>query len=691
MPTGPYALLVVVTPRKRGSRLGLGDTPAVQPELAPDRPPANGGRKRGVRLDLMANYRIADTDNPVIDPSILVIADEPVILSSRPTAALSALVVAVSRETARDWQAPSVPTALMPSAETLLDLKLSPEVAWYLISRGFKLPELWQVPLYKTPEPGELVPGARFDAGRVDKVLSAFSHLRHTKGEWAGHPLVPDVWQVAYIIAPVFGWVDYGDDPDQLIRMVRELYVEVPRKNGKSTLIGGLGLYMTCADGEQGAEGVAAATNERQAGYVFSPVKALVRSSPALKPFARAFAKKIIHTETSSEFAVVSSVAEGMHGANLHFYCVDELHVHKSPELVETIETGTGSRRQPLGVLITTADEGRPDTIYVRKRNRIVQLAARTFIDPSTYGVIWAVADSEEEADRLGIDLFSEDAQRRANPGFGVSPTRSYLARAATVAKQSPSDRSSYLRLHLGIRTRQATTYITIPSWDRNMSIVDTAKLKGCKAFGGLDLAATSDFTAFSLLFPDGTGGYDVLWRLWLPEAAYTALVKRTSKVAEVWRREGRFKVTDGDVVDDEVIVADIWKDCVQYKVAEIGYDPWNASAITNALTKKGAKLVEVRQGYGSLSAPLKEIKRLVMMGRPDRPMFRHGGHPVARWMLGNLAVGTDDNGNVKPDRKRSADKIDGIAASTIAMQRAMAAPATRRSAYEDHGLEVAK
>lgn len=579
----------------------------------------------------------------------------------------------------------------LPSRRELDALRISPEVAYYMVSRGLGLPQQWQAPLHKTPEPGEILREAVFDPERVDRVLAAFRSLRHTKGQWAGRPLVPDVWQVAYILAPVFGWVmPDPDEPEVWVRIIRECWVEVSRKNGKSTLIGGLGIYMTCADGEAGAEAVAAATTTNQARFVFDPVKALVRSSPALKPYAKAFTHKIVHTATASEFAVVSSVAEGLHGANLHFYCVDEVHVHKSPDLIETIETGTGSRRQPLGVLITTADEGKPDTIYVRKRHRIVQLAQRAYRDASTYGVIWAAADSEEDARERGLDLLSAEAHRLANPGYGVSPTRSYLERQATIARDSPADLSKYLRLHLGIRTKQSTTYITVDSWDRCSSIVEPERLLGRVAYSGLDLASASDLTAFCLLFPDAEGGYDVLWRYWLPEGAYRALVKRTSKMAEAWRREGRFTVTDGDVVDDEKIVKGVLDDCGRYNVAEIGYDPWNASAITNALGKAGAVLVPVRQGYATLSAPTKELKRLVLASTPQRPVWRHGNNPVTRWMVTNLAITEDANGNVKPDRKVSADKIDGVSSAVIGLSRAMTAPPVRKSAYENRGLAVA-
>jgi phage terminase large subunit-like protein len=571
---------------------------------------------------------------------------------------------------------------------TAEQLNLSPEVHWYLLDRGLGLPEPWQVPLYKTPEAGEINRAAVFDPERVDKVLRTFGALQHTKGDFAGLPLDPSVWQTAYIIAPVFGWVEKRSDGSWR-RCVRECWVEVSRKNGKSTLIGGLGLYMTCADGEAGAEAVAAATTKDQASYVFGPVRQLAKGSPLVSPYVRVVGNTILHNATMSTFKVVAAVGESLHGANLHFYCADEVHVHKTPDLIEAIETGTGSRSQPLGVLITTADDGKPDTVYVRKRDRVCKLARRVFTDPSTYGVIWAAAESEDDAKEKGLDLFSEEAQRRANPGYGVSPTPEYLAGRALRASQSPAELSSYVRLHLGIRTRQRTAYLNLDHWDRNAGIVERERLAGRVGYGGLDLASTADFTAWCVLFPDAAGGFDALWRLWLPEGAYDALVKRTSKDAEVWRREGRFTVTDGEVVDDEIVERDIKRDLDFFKIKEVGYDPWNASAITNHLGSAGATMVQTRQGYATMSPALKAVKNTIMSGTAQAPKLRHGGHPVVRWMVSNLAVAMDESGNVKPDRKRSIDKIDGVAALNNAMSRALAAPPVRQSVYSKRGLVV--
>lgn len=567
----------------------------------------------------------------------------------------------------------------LPSAEVLEQLKLSPEVAWYLVTRGIPLPDC--PPKWKTPEPRDF-PGAEFDPERVDKVLKVFGLLRHTQGQWAGRPLKPDPWQVAYVLAPVFGWVRFDDDARCWVRIINNLYVDVPRKNGKSTLSGGIAIYMATADGEAGAQVITAATTEAQAGFVFNPIKTLAEKSPMLAKYVKAHQKRVVHLPTASYIGVVSSAADAQHGANIHCGVVDELHIHKSPDLVETIETGTGSRTQPLIVIITTADSGKPATIYARKRERIEDLAAETLTDETTYGVIWA-CDKED-------DPHAEVTWRKANPGFGVSPTKAYLRRKSNEAKQSPADLSSFKRLHLGLRTRQVTQFLTLEDWDRNAGMVLEADLVGRVSYGGMDLGSTSDLTSVAWLFPDGAGGYDVIWRFWAPEASLESLDKRTAKNASVWVDRGLITLTSGNVTDYDFVEARIKADLDQFEVKELGYDPWNATDLTNRLFAAGAPMVEVRQGYASMSPPLKEIQRLITEGTFERPMLRHGGNPVARWMLDNLAVTMDPSKNVKPDKANSADKIDGIAAMNTAMARAMHHQPEPTSAYdEDNGLLV--
>lgn len=553
------------------------------------------------------------------------------------------------------------------------ELGISPEVAWYLRDRGIPLPDC--PPRVRTPSPGE-APGAVFDPDRVDRVLLAFHLLRHTQGKWAGKPLDPDPWQVAYIIAPVFGWVRWDDEAGGYVRIVRKLYVDVPRRNGKTTLSGGIAVYLMAADGEPGAQVYAAATSEKQARFTFDPIRLIAERAPALKGNVRAFTKKITHPASGSYFTVVSSVAEAMHGANVHGGIIDELHVHRTPDLVETIETGTGSRRQPLVVTITTADDGRQESIYDRKRQYVEQLARGALHDPDTYGVVWGAEESD--------DPFAESTMRRANPGYGVSPSAAYLRGAAAEAQQSPADLSKYLRLHLGIRTKQSTRFLRLEDWDANAGMVDEAALKGRDCWGGLDLASTSDLCALCWLFPDDADGtLDAVWRFWTPEENVRALDKRTAGAASVWVRQGFLTVTPGNVADYDWIVEQVQRDRDFFAVKSIGFDPWNASQLTNTLTAERAPLVRVRQGFATMNPVMKEIQRLLLQGTPERPVLRHGGNPVARWCVDNLAVATDPAGNVKPDKKSSGDKIDGVSALATAMAEVIARPPKRRSAYE--------
>ncbi|MFF9758581.1 terminase large subunit [Streptomyces caelestis] len=568
--------------------------------------------------------------------------------------------------------------------ELLAELKLSPEVAWYLTERGIPLPDC--PPLIKTPEPRE-EPGAVFDAERVDKVLRAFEQLRHTQGALAGQPLRPDPWQIAYILAPIFGWVHWDDDADMYVRIIREVYVDVPRKNGKTTLAGGIALYLMAADGEPGAQVITAAVTKEQAGLLFKPVRAIVEKSPALKRVMQPLAGVILHPKTDSYFKPVSSLAGAQHGLNLHGGIVDELHEHKSPELVETIESGTGSRRQPLIFIITTADAGKKESVYGRKRERIEQLARGAYEAPAVYGVVFAATRED--------DPFAESTWKRANPGYGISPTRAYLRTAADKAKQSPAELASFLRLHLGVRTKQTTKFLTLESWTANGALVDEVKLRGREAYGGLDLGAVSDLNALVWLFPDDTdGSLDLLVRFWTPEENVADLDRRTAGNASVWVREGWLKTTPGNVTDYDVIGKQIRRDLDSFDVKSLGYDRWSSTPLTNDLTNDRAPLVGVGQGFKSMSPALKAVQRLLLMGQKrvyegGRPMLRHDGNPVMAWMVDNLAVAMDSAGNVKPDKSHGGDKIDGVSALCDAMSEVLARPPVRRSAYEDGEFEA--
>lgn len=566
-----------------------------------------------------------------------------------------------------------------PGAALLAELKLSPEVAWYLESRGYELPNC--PPKFKTPEP-RTVRGAYFDPERVDRVVDVFSRLRHTQGQWSGHPLTLRSWQVAYLIAPTYGWVRVNER-GRVVRVVRTQYLDIPRKNAKTTVGGGQCIYLTCADNEAGAQVYALASRKDQARFCFDPVRLLAEQAPDLSPAVRALRDRIVHKRTGSYFAVMSSAGDAIHGASPHGAFVDEIHVHKTRDLIDAVQSGTGAREQPLVMFATTADSGEPNTIYAEIREYCEKVARGTLKDETFYGAVFAADE--------GDDPFAEETWLKANPGLaaGDSPTMEFMRSEATAAQGSPAKLSRFLRLHLGLRTKQETKFFELPVWDRNAGLVDESRLRKRHAFGGLDLASTSDLTALCWLFPDDHAGYDALWRLWTPEANLRRLNDRTAGAAQAWVRQGFLQLTPGEVTDYNYVRGQIGRDMDQFKVVELAYDPWNASQLVTDLQDDGAPMVTVRQGYASLSPPMKQLSRLLLQGTPEKPLVRHGGNPVLRWMVDNVAVTMDPAGNVKPDRARSADKIDGVAALVTALARAMVTGKPRRSAYEDDDDEA--
>lgn len=581
-------------------------------------------------------------------------------------------------------------------AADLDELKLSPEVAWYLQRRGYPVPDC--PPLVKTPEPRD-VPGARFDPERVDKVIAAFRQLRHTKGRFAGQRFDPDCWQVAYMIAPVAGWVHRSPDSGAWVRIITIAYFDMPRKNGKTTTAAGWGIYLTAADGENGAQVLAAATTKDQAGFVFEPVRQIVNRSPGLKRHLRALKHRITHAASGSYFQPIANAGDAQHGADIHGAIVDELHLHKDTSLIEALETGTGSREQPLIIYITTADAGRRHTPYDEKRSLIEKLAKGVLKRPTTYGVVFAAEKPEYEDGKLvrGDDPFAESTWRKANPGYGTSPTKRFMVEAAEKAKDSPAELARFLRLHLGIRTKQATRYLDVDEWDMNASMVDPLRLAGAECFGGLDLGSTSDLCALAWVFPAADGAFDVLLRCWAPEESLPDLDARTADAASGWVKQGWLTTTPGNVTDYDFIEEQIRRDRDAFLVQEIAYDRWNAQQIVNNLIGDGAPMITMGQGFASMSAPTKDLQRLIKVGAkadekglPVRPIIRHGGNPLLRWMVDNFAVAMDPAGNVKPDKANAGDKIDGVVGLIMALSRALAArEAAGVSAYEDEGLMV--
>jgi phage terminase large subunit-like protein len=512
-------------------------------------------------------------------------------------------------------------------------------------------------------------PDAWYDVELVKRKLRALGKFRHTKGRWAGRPMRIgqglDPWQIVWIIAPVFGWVYYDDEADRVVRVIRTAWIEVPRKNGKSTLSSGIGNVLLLADGEMGAEVYAAAGSREQAGRVFEDAKRMLQTSKAARSRVEPLSEVIRVPKTGGIFRALSRIAETAHGLNVSAGVIDEVHTLRLRRaLVEAIETGTGARDQPLIVFITTADEAEDGTIYDEKHSYTRKIADNVIDDTAHYGVIWAA--------EKGDDPFAEATWRRANPGLGRSPTLAYMRREAKKAKSTPSYFPTFCRLHLNLRMRETTRWLSVTQWDAAAGMVDRATLEGRRAWGGLDLSAVSDLAAWWVGAESTQPGVDLefLWRFYLPEECVDDLQRRLQVPLRTWAREGWLTLTEGDVIDYATIQKDVIADARHYNLRRIGYDRMFAGQLVQEVdgVLKGIEVVPISQTMLGLSPACKELERLLGITEKgaQRGRILHGGNPIARWMASCVEVKTDDNENmrpVKPVRGQSISRIDGIQA----------------------------
>lgn len=494
--------------------------------------------------------------------------------------------------------------------------------------------------------------------------------LTHVKGRWAGKPLQLEDWQKA-IIANLFGW----KRPDGT-RRYREALIYVPRKNGKTQLVAGLACFVLFCDNEPGAEIYSAAADEEQARIAFSMAKQMVLQDPHLAARAKIYGKAITYEAQASSYKPISSVADTKHGQNTHLALIDELHVHRTRDLVDVLITSTGARSQPLIVHLTTADFQRPGSICNEKRDYAIKVRDRIIDDQSFLPVIYEAS--------LEDDWTSPATWAKANPNLGISIPHDYLARECKRAQETPGYENTFKRLHLNIITEQATRWLAMERWDKgNGPLPDLA---GRPCYAGLDLASTTDIAAFVMVFPVEDGpGFDVLPIFWIPKDTSVLREKRDRVPYPVWIREGFIRCTEGNVVDYDVVRSHILELAKIYEIREIAIDRWNAQQITTQLGGEGMKVIPFGQGFASMSAPSKELEKLVLSQQ-----LRHAGHPVLRWMASNVAIETDAAGNIKPSKDKSTERIDGIAALVMALGRAILIDKNQgRSVYDERGIDV--
>jgi len=557
-----------------------------------------------------------------------------------------------------------IPSADLPVPyEALLELGLSPEQIEAAVEAR---------PLVVAFQ-ADHVDGSYFDVERVRKALRGLASFKHTKGRWAGKPLRLgqglDPWQVVWVIAPVFGWVHYDAEVDAVVRVIRVAWIEIPRKNGKSTLASGMANLLLLADGEIGAEVYAAAGDKLQARRVFDDAKKMLLTSTHARRRVRALADVVADDKLGGIFRVLSKVAEAAHGLNVSGAAIDEIHIHKRRDLVDAIETGTGARTQPLIVFLTTADEAVEGSIYDEKHGYTRKVADRIVEDPSHYGVIWAAEDTD--------DPFADATLRKANPGIGVSPSWSYLRKEVNKARTTPSYFPTYCRLHLNRRMRDTTRLVDLKQWDACAGIVYLARLKGCRAWGGFDLSAVSDLTAWWMGVESPSAGVEVemVWRYFVPEDLVDDLERHLQVPLRRWIREGWITATEGNVIDYVAVREAALADCRQVDMRRISYDRMFAGQMVQEVDAalKGVEVMPVAQTFLGQSPSIKELQRL--LGVTEKGLqagrMRHGGDPVTRWMASVVETKSDGQDNyrlVKPERGKSQARIDGIAAMTTGL-----------------------
>jgi phage terminase large subunit-like protein len=504
--------------------------------------------------------------------------------------------------------------------------------------------------------------GAYFSVAHAARALKAIESFKHTKGRWGNSPLKLQTWQKVWVVFPIFGWLWYDDEVGRDVRVTRSVWIEVPRKAGKSTLSSGIGLALLLADREVGAEVYAAAGSLEQARRVYEDAKRMAETSKAVRGRVEILRNVLRVPRTGGVFRALSKIAETAHGLNVSGAIIDEVHVHKSRDLVDAIETGTGARDQPLIVFITTADEGEEGSIYDEKHTYTRRVAEGVVKDPGHYGVIWAAAED--------ADPFAEETWRRANPGLGVSPSLSYLRREAEKAKSTPSYFPTFCRLSLNRRMRSSTRWLPMPLWDENAGTVDEKRFRYRRAWGGVDLSAVSDLSAWVLAVESRQPGVELelISRFWLPEERVDELEAQLQMPLRQWARDGFLTLTEGDAIDYGAIEKQIIADCRRLNVQRVSYDRMFAGQLVQRVDQKtkGVDVVPIAQTYLGMSPGSKELERLLREGR-----VKHGGNPILRWNAACVEIYADGNDNIrprKPDRHQSSARIDGIAAAVMAL-----------------------
>ncbi|RGZ98131.1 terminase large subunit [Ruminococcus bromii] len=515
--------------------------------------------------------------------------------------------------------------------------------------------------------------GSYYDKEYADFAVAFIESLCHTKGTWAGKKFELIDWQ-EQIIRDLFGILKPNG-----YRQFNTAYIEIPKKNGKSELAAAVALLLTCGDGEQRAEVYGAAADRQQASIVFDVAADMVRMCPALNKRVKILAsqKRLIYEPTNSFYQVLSAEAYSKHGFNVHGVVFDELHSQPNRKLYDVLTKGSGdARMQPLFFLITTAGTDTHSICY-EVHQKAQDIIDGRKIDPTFYPVIFGADDTE--------DWTSPKVWKKCNPSLGETIGIDKVKTACESAKQNPGEENSFRQLRLNQWVKQAVRWMPMDKWDKCAFAVNEEQLEGRVCYGGLDLSSTTDITAFVLVFPplDEEDKYIILPYFWIPEDTLDLRVKRDHVPYDVWERQGYLQTTEGNVVHYGYIEKFIEQLGKKFNIREIAFDRWGAVQMVQNLESMGFTVVPFGQGFKDMSPPTKELMKLTLEQK-----IAHGGHPVLRWNMDNIFIRTDPAGNIKADKEKSTEKIDGAVATIMALDRAIrCGNDTSESVYDSRGI----
>lgn len=507
-----------------------------------------------------------------------------------------------------------------------------------------------------------------FSRQHAERAIKMVEKLKHVKGKWAGQYLKLEPWQ-QFILWQLDGWLMAGT----MKRRFLEAYVEVPRKNAKSTLAAGVSLKRGYADKELGAEVYYAATTRDQARICFEMAKRMVQMSD-LKELSVVTRDAFSFEALGTTHKPLSSEAGNLDGLSASCVILDEYHAHKTDEVYDVMATSMGAREQPLMFIITTAGLSTAVPCY-RYRKTMTEVLDGVIDADRTLIMIYTLDDTEE--------AYNPDMWVKANPNLGVSLDSEWLAGQVEKMRREPSKIASIMTKCFNIWMDAPTVWIGDAQWADMQSVVPMAELAGCRCVAALDLASVNDYAALCLLFNE-RGRYQFLWRFYIPEDKYKDRyeLQRENANIEAWVRQGYVTVTPGNVTDYDYILADIEDLAKKYDIQCVAYDPWNSSSVAAKLVERGVNIQSFTQTISNYAFPMKEFERLVGLGAID-----HYDNPVARWMLSNVVVREDVNGNKRPDKSKSSEKIDGIVAAVMALGQHLSDVKTNESVYNSRGL----